>query len=85
MHDQPSRPTPAEEQDQAEYVDLHLMLTDEIPGMWTVRELAQALRDELKTVDALCGLHAAGLVHRHGEFVWPSRTAGRAIQLAETV
>jgi len=83
MHDEPNRLTPAQEMDQAEYVVLRLMLDDEIPGLWTVRELAQAVGSELKAADALAGLHAAGLVHRFDEFVCPTRSAGRAARLAD--
>jgi hypothetical protein len=48
---------------------------------WTVDEIVRELQAPLDTVDAICSLHAAGLVHRFGEFVIPARAARRADEL----
>jgi hypothetical protein len=85
MHCEPSQNTPQREIDLCENVVLHLMLDDDTPGLWSVDELARAHGDPVATVDALAGLHAMGLIHRHREFVWPTRTAARTIQIEHTV
>jgi hypothetical protein len=54
-----------------------------IPGPWSVRELGQALGYEIAAVDAIAGLHAAGLVHRIEEFVFASCPAACCMQLAD--
>jgi hypothetical protein len=81
MHDEPNRPTPQQETNLLENVVLHLLLDDPTPGLWSTDELAKAHGDPIATADALAGLHATGLVHRHREFVWPSRAATRAAQI----
>ena len=81
MRDEPSRTTPQQETDLLENVVLHLMLDENTPGLWSTDELARAHGDPVATADALAGLHAMGLVHRHREFVWPSRAAVRAVQI----
>jgi hypothetical protein len=48
---------------------------------WSVAEIARELQDQDGTVDAVVRLTEAGLVHRLGEFVFPTRTARRANEL----
>jgi hypothetical protein len=48
---------------------------------WTVDEIARELQAPLDAVDAIAGLCEAGLVHRFGEFVIPTRAARRADEL----
>lgn len=62
-----------------EHVDcavLHFMLHDHWP--WSISELARELGDEINALDALRRLEQAGLVHRFGDFAFPTRTARRA-------
>jgi hypothetical protein len=59
------------------------MLNDATPGLWTVEEVGRTMSNEGHVGAALRCLYEAGLVHRLGEFVYPSRAAGRAIELAE--
>jgi hypothetical protein len=47
---------------------------------WKVDELVRELQDE-DAVDAVARLTEAGLVHRFGEFVFPTRTARRADEI----
>jgi predicted transcriptional regulator len=77
----PDRPTKASYSD--EHLDcevLHLMLHDH-PSPWSLEELARELDDETNAADAVDRLQRAGLVHRLGDFVIPTRTARRAAQL----
>ena len=85
MQDQPSRRGPAAEIDYMEHVVLMLLLTSDPPAPWSVREIALAIGDQVATEDSLVNLHAAGLVHRFGEFVFPTRTATRFNQLEQAV
>lgn len=59
-----------------------LLLSDDSRWPWATDELVRQLGDSIATVDAINRLHATGLVHRCGEFVFPSRAAERADQLA---
>jgi hypothetical protein len=52
---------------------------------WSMGEVAQELGDEALAVDAVAGLHAAGLVHRFDEFVLPTRPATRMRQLEDAL
>lgn len=66
---------------EAEFVVLALLLDRECPGPWSVQELAREVGCELLAAEAVVRLHAAGLAHRAGGFVWPSRAASRFSQL----
>jgi hypothetical protein len=59
---------------------LHLILIDD-GWPWSVAELACELGDEGNALDAVGRLTHAGLLHRFGEFVFPTRTARRAARL----
>jgi hypothetical protein len=85
MHCEPSHNSAQEETDLLEHVVLHFMLDDRTPGLWSTDELAQAHGDPIATADALAQLHAMGLIHRHRQFVWPTRAAVRAVQIAGAV
>ena len=52
---------------------------------WSMAEISQELGSELLAADAVAGLHAAGLVHRFGEFVLPTRAATRMQQLEDVL
>ena len=69
--------------DQAEQVILSLLLDPRGHGPWSVQEIGRELGDEAEGQDAVASLHAAGLVHRCHELVFPTRAAARAQQLAE--
>jgi hypothetical protein len=61
------------------------MLDDDTAGLWSVEEIAVALGDQVKAADAIIHLHAAGLIHRVDQYLWPTRPAARAIRLADAV
>jgi hypothetical protein len=76
MHDERS-PADAEAEADATVLDL---LT-ETARLWSLAELGRAVGDNLTATDAVARLHAAGLAHRLGDFVFSSRAAERATQL----
>jgi hypothetical protein len=77
MHDEISR-MPEEEEEMAQKGVLGLLLGLESQRPWSVAELERERGgDHVGTVDAVASLHAAGLVHRCGEFVFASRAAVR--------
>jgi hypothetical protein len=82
MQDQPTPPDPAADLDQAEHVILLLLLDTGSRWPWSVAELGLALGSHPAAQDAVVELHAAGLVHRLHEFVFPTRGAERYRQLA---
>lgn len=84
MHDEPNRRTPQQETDLRDNIVLHMMLDDPTPGPWSTEELSKAA-GRIATADALPALHAMGLIHRHGELVWPTRAATRAAQIENAV
>jgi hypothetical protein len=67
----------ATERNALERTLLDLLLTDEYPGLWSSEEIAVAIGDPVVAVDAVDTLQAAGLLHRHGDFVVPTRAAAR--------
>jgi hypothetical protein len=58
---------------------LTFLLDDDYP--WTVEEVGREFCDPGYASDAVSRLTSAGLVHRLGEFVFPTRTARRAAEL----
>jgi len=86
MHEEPNPacgPTPIDLDDTERAVMMILLLSDP-PAPWAVSEIALQLGSEMHALDAVESLHAAGLVHRFGEFVFPTRPAVRAHQLQDT-
>jgi hypothetical protein len=71
--------TPAEREARGDNLILTLMLDEPYP--WTVEEIGREIRDPGYATDAVSRLASAGLVHRLGEFVYPTRTARRAAEL----
>lgn len=53
------------------------------PFPWTVEEIGRELQDQDDAVDSVARLAADGLVHRFGEFVFPTRAARRSDDLHE--
>jgi hypothetical protein len=59
---------------------LSLMLVDS-PWPWTVEEIGCELETHLGAEDSVDRLSRAGLLHRVGPFVFPTRAARRAEQI----
>ncbi len=77
MHDHPSPSALQADKAQREYTVLALLLEPGASWPWSVKEIAQATGDDVLAFDAIESLHAAGLVHRSREFVFPTRAAAR--------
>jgi hypothetical protein len=60
---------------------LNRMLVESPSYPWSVDEIARELQDPLGAEDSIRSLVEAGLAHRSGGFVWPSRAARRAAEL----
>jgi hypothetical protein len=71
----------AAELDRNEHAVLGLLMDPDAPDLWSVDEIARAIGNEVDAVDALVGLHAAGLIHRCHEFVFASRPTVRLARL----
>ena len=74
-------PTLAEQDRGSDTAILGLISGDE-QRPWSVDEVAREIGNHGATVDGLARLYGAGLIHRCGEFVWPTRAALRAEELA---
>jgi hypothetical protein len=69
----------AEQEDHTDKVLLEYLLLSKWP--WSVEELGRKINDPTDAEDAVARLHAEGLVHRLGDFVFPSRAALRSVHL----
>jgi hypothetical protein len=77
MHDEPTGAAPPRDPERTQAVVMAQLLAGEHSWPWSVRELALELDDELAAADAVVALQAAGLIHRVGGYVWPTRPAAR--------
>ncbi len=84
MQDQPICKLAGDEPADTERNVLCLLLESPTPGPWSVDELTRELGNDLLAVDAIVGLHAAGLVHRCHELVFPTRAAVRFNEIARS-
>jgi hypothetical protein len=74
MQAEPIR-TAVEDDDRVRGAVLRLLLTSQSHQLWSVAELEREIGDRVATVDAIASLHAAGLIHRCGDFVLATRAA----------
>lgn len=66
----------AEQDRQADGAILGLLLNFEAGSMWSVEEVVARLSaSRVEVIDGLASLHAAGLIHRLGDFVFATRAA----------
>lgn len=61
---------------------LSMMLAHETHSVWSVDEIARAFADRGSATDTLRRLYEAGLVHRIGEFAFPTLAARTADDLS---
>jgi len=85
MPDQPTPraalPDPCEAERHTDNTILGLLFNDASSWPWSIDEIGRELADPDRARDAVCRLHEHGLVHRMGDFVWPTRTARRATEI----
>jgi hypothetical protein len=62
---------------------LSLLLDPNVHGPWSVLEIGQELGDRVEAEDAVASLHAAGLLHRCHDRVFPTGAAARCMRLAD--
>jgi hypothetical protein len=76
--------TPAAEQSDDDFSVLSILLNRDGGGrQWSVAEVKRARQESLKTEDSIARLVRDGLIHQHGEFVFPARAATRYFQIAQ--
>jgi hypothetical protein len=66
---------------QQDAVVLDLLLCDASNALWSIDEIARTLDCRGEVEDSVGRLAQAGLAHRLGEFVFPTRAARRAGEL----
>jgi hypothetical protein len=71
----------ADAEEHRESFILTLLLDPGGTWLWSMDELARELGDPTDAADAVARLHAAGLVHRCGEFVFATRSAAHFARL----
>lgn len=72
---------PCEAERRTDQTVLSLMFDDSASWPWSVDEIARELANPNDARNAVSRLAEHGLVHRLGEFVWPTRTARRAAEI----
>ncbi|HTB51053.1 MAG TPA: hypothetical protein VK701_08780 [Solirubrobacteraceae bacterium] len=66
----------ADQERQTEGAILGLLLNFEAGSLWAVEEVVcQLSASRLEVIDGLASLHAAGLIHRIGDYVFVTRAA----------
>jgi hypothetical protein len=83
MQDQPNRgvdiPDRCTDEEQRDSVVISLMFHDDWP--WSVAEIGREIRNPSEAIDSVRRLTESGLLHRIGDFVFPTRTARRAADI----
>jgi hypothetical protein len=74
MQDEPSQ-NATEEDERAQKAVLGLLLRPSEQRPWSVNEVEREVGEVLTVADAISALHAVGLIHRCGDFVFASRAA----------
>jgi hypothetical protein len=77
----PGHMEPGERMDNSQKTVLLMLFDDRVP--WTLDELGRELKNAMDAADAVSALAGAGLVHRLGDFVIPTRAARRSDELYE--
>jgi hypothetical protein len=81
MPDQ-STPDPSENPGQIEQAIHGLLIQPDHQRPLSVREIELEIGSPIAVADSLLRLHSVGLIHRSGEFVWATRAALAADEIA---
>jgi hypothetical protein len=73
--------TAAERQAKEDHAILSILLDDKSHRPWTFEEVKRELDDD--PTDGLQRLYGGGLIHKHAGFVWATRAAGMAEEIAQ--
>jgi hypothetical protein len=67
----------------ADHLDFIVLETiiDPCAGLWSAAEVQQALGGDIDVEDSITRLHGIGLIHKLGEFIFPTRAAARSHDL----
>jgi hypothetical protein len=82
MPDENPTPTQAPRGQNADGNILLWLTMDDAQRPWSVDEIVREYGDHNDATDALSRLHAVGLIHRMGEFVWATRAAIHAEEIS---
>jgi hypothetical protein len=84
MHDQDTR-TLAQRFDAMERDVLYLLTGDDLP-IWSVEDIGRDVEDPTGAVDAVRGLHNAGLIHKTSDgYIFATRAGFRMVQIVGQV
>lgn len=83
MQHQPTPMSVAEQDAQTDSAILEVLLDDDAQRPWSEHEIALVLDDPIAASDGLGRLFRAGLIHRLDGFVFASRAALHAAELAQ--
>jgi hypothetical protein len=81
MPDKQRTPDHVDEEAQAEWAVLNLIIDAEQQRPRSVDEIIRERGNRVDALDAMDRLHSAGLIHRNGEFVFATRAAVRFSQI----
>jgi hypothetical protein len=85
MPDREDTPTVAERFDAMERDVLYLLTGDDLP-IWSVEDIGRDVEDPSGAVDAVRGLHNAGLIHKTTDgYVFATRAASRLVEIVGQV
>jgi hypothetical protein len=85
MPDENPTRTVAERFDAMERDVLYLLTGDDLP-IWSVEDIGRDVEDPSGAVDAVRGLHNAGLIHKTSDgYVFATRAAFRLVQIVGQV
>lgn len=76
-----AQPNRCEKERELDNLVLAIMFNDPSSWPWSVEEIARELDDKNEAIEAVRRLTDSGLIHRLGEFVFPTRTARRAAEI----
>jgi hypothetical protein len=68
--------------DPIDHAIYHLLNDRKEQRPWSVHEIEQEIGDPIAVADGIAHLRGAGLIHHCGDYIWISRAALRAEEMA---